>query len=71
MWKSLNELKQALNGQISFSIQLEEINKYLYHGQLPSLWRSYAPETKKSLGNWMEHFQRRNQQYEKWIQMSK
>ncbi|CAF1548071.1 unnamed protein product [Rotaria magnacalcarata] len=68
MWKSLNELKQALNGQISFSIQLEEINKHLYHGQLPSLWRSYAPETKKSLGNWMEHFQRRNQQYEKWIQ---
>ncbi|CAF4829118.1 unnamed protein product [Rotaria sp. Silwood1] len=67
MWKSINELKQALNGQISFSFQLDEINKYLYHGQIPLLWRSYTPQTKKSLGNWIEHFQQRNQQYEKWI----
>ncbi|UJR10037.1 hypothetical protein I4U23_014260 [Adineta vaga] len=67
MWKSLNELKQALNGQISFSFQLDEINKQLYHGQIPSLWRSYTPQTKKSLPNWMEQFQQRNQQYEKWI----
>ncbi|CAF3701942.1 unnamed protein product, partial [Rotaria sordida] len=67
MWKSINELKQALNGQINFSFQLDEINKYLYHGQIPLLWRSYTPQTKKSLGNWIEHFQRRNQQYDTWI----
>jgi dynein heavy chain len=68
MWKSMNELKQALHGQISFSYELDEINKYLYHGQIPSLWRSYAPQTKKSLANWIEHFRQRNQQYDKWIQ---
>ncbi|CAF0910630.1 unnamed protein product [Adineta ricciae] len=67
MWKSINELKQALNGQISFSIQLDEINKHLYHGQIPLSWRSYTPQTKKSLANWMELFRQRNLQYEKWI----
>ncbi|CAF2891418.1 unnamed protein product [Rotaria sp. Silwood2] len=67
MWKSLNELKQALNDQISFSFQLDEINKYFYHEQIPLSWRSYTPQTKESLGNCIEHFQRRNQQYEKWI----
>jgi dynein heavy chain len=71
MWKSMNELKQALNGQISFSYELDEINKYLYHGQIPLLWRSYTPQTKKSLPNWIEHFRQRNQQYEKWIQDGK
>ncbi len=67
----MNELKQALNGQISFSYQLDEIKKYLYHGQIPLLWRSYIPQTKKSLANWIEHFRQRNQQYEKWIQDGK
>lgn len=67
MWKSLNELKQALNNQISFSDQLDEIKKYLYQGQIPLLWRSFTPQTKKSLANWIEHFRQRNQQYEKWI----
>ena len=68
MWKSINELKQALNGQISSSSQLDEINKNLYYGQIPSLWKSYAPQTKKTLANWIEHFRQRNQQYEQWIQ---
>ncbi|CAF1522285.1 unnamed protein product, partial [Adineta steineri] len=68
MWKSMNELKQALNGQINFSIQLDEINKDLYHGQIPTLWKSYTPQTKKSLANWIEQFRQRNQQYDKWIQ---
>jgi dynein heavy chain len=71
MWKSMNELKQALNGQISFSFELDEIKKSLYHGYIPLLWRSYAPQTKKSLSNWIEHFRQRNQQYEKWIQDGK
>ncbi|CAF1405518.1 unnamed protein product, partial [Adineta steineri] len=68
MWKSMNELKQALNGQINFSFQLDEINKDLYHGQIPTLWKSYTPQTKKSLANWIEQFRQRNQQYDKWIQ---
>ena len=71
MWKSINELKQALNGQISSSSQLDEMNKNLYYGQIPSLWRSVAPQTKKSLANWIEHFRQRNQQYEQWIQEGK
>lgn len=71
MWTSLNELKQALAGQISFSTELDELNKHLYHGQLPSIWRSYAPQSKKSLSNWMEHFRGRNEQYDRWIQDSK
>lgn len=71
MWKSINELKQAINGQISSSSQLDEINRNLYYGQIPSLWKSYAPQTKKTLANWIEHFRQRNQQYEQWIQDGK
>ena len=71
IWKSMNELIQALNGQITFSYELDEINKSVYHGQIPSLWRSHIPQTKKSLGDWIEHLQRRNKQYEKWIHEGK
>lgn len=63
----MNELKQALNNQISFSYELDEIKKSLYHGQIPSLWKLYTSQTKNSLANWIEHFRQRNQQYEKWI----
>ncbi len=68
MWKSIVELKRALNGEIVLSPELDEMNRQIYNGQLPSLWRFHAPQTKKTLGNWMEHFRRRNQQYENWLQ---
>ena len=49
------------------SNELDEVARALYNGQIPSIWRALAPATLKSLGNWMSHFLRRNQQYKKWV----
>ncbi|CAF1512159.1 unnamed protein product, partial [Didymodactylos carnosus] len=68
MWRSITELKRALKGEIGLSFELDEINRHIFNGLIPPLWRTYTPQTRKSLGNWMEHFRRRNQQYDKWYQ---
>ena len=49
------------------SAELDEVAKSLYNGQLPSIWRSLAPATLKSLGNWILHFLKRNEQYKIWV----
>ena len=51
------------------SNELDELARSLYNGQLPSIWRALAPSTLKSLGNWMSHFLRRNDQYKAWVSM--
>ena len=49
------------------SNELDDLAKALFNGQLPSMWRRLAPLTKKNLGNWMDHFFKRNSQYSSWI----
>ena len=49
------------------SAELDEVAKSLYNGFIPSIWRALAPATLKSLGNWMVHFLKRNEQYCKWV----
>ena len=49
------------------SAELDEVAKSLYNGQIPHIWRVLAPATLKSLGNWMIHFLKRNEQYVKWV----
>ena len=49
------------------SSELDEVARALYNGQIPSIWRALAPATLKSLGNWISHFLRRNQQYITWV----
>lgn len=49
------------------SNELDDLARALFNGQLPSMWRRLAPATKKNLGNWMDHFFRRNQQYNTWV----
>lgn len=53
------------------SNELDELSRSLFNGQLPSMWRRLAPATKKTLGNWMDHFFKRNQQYNTWVIFSK
>lgn len=60
-------LAQALAGEVGMSNELDELAKALFNGQLPSIWRALAPATLKSLGNWMSHFLRRNDQYKTWV----
>lgn len=49
------------------SNELDDVARALFNGQIPTIWRKLAPDTLKSLANWMEHFKRRYEQYTAWI----
>ncbi|XP_071945421.1 dynein axonemal heavy chain 10-like [Antedon mediterranea] len=70
MSKSLIELQRALKGEVGMSNVLDNVSRSLYNGQIPGIWRQLAPDTLKSLGNWMVHFQRRFAQYTTWVNES-
>ncbi|XP_027024931.2 dynein axonemal heavy chain 10 isoform X2 [Tachysurus fulvidraco] len=67
MSRSLAELQRALAGEVGMSSELDEVARALFNGQIPSIWRKLAPDTLKSLGNWMIHFKRRYDQYITWV----
>lgn len=60
---------QALAGEVGMSSELEEVLRSLLNGQISSIWKKLAPDTLKSLGNWMSHFKRRHQQYSDWVRL--
>lgn len=49
------------------SNELDDVARSLFIGQIPSIWRKLAPDTLKSLGNWMVYFLRRFSQYTLWV----
>lgn len=53
------------------SSELEDVAQALFNGHIPAIWKKLAPETLKSLGNWMSHFKRRHEQYNYWVNMVK
>lgn len=67
MGRSLAELQRALAGEVGMSSELDEVARALFNGQIPVIWRKLAPDTLKSLGNWMLHFKKRFDQYSTWI----
>lgn len=67
MRKSLNTLQKALVGEVGMSSELDDVAKALFNGLIPYIWRRLAPDTLKSLGNWMIHFERRYKQYYGWV----
>nr|XP_044631957.1 dynein axonemal heavy chain 10 isoform X1 [Equus asinus] len=67
MSKSLAELQRALAGEVGMSNELDDVARSLFIGQIPSIWRKLAPDTLKSLGNWMVYFLRRFSQYTLWV----
>ncbi|XP_030648846.1 dynein heavy chain 10, axonemal [Chanos chanos] len=67
MIRSLAELQRALAGEVGMSSELDEVARSLFNGQIPSIWRKLAPDTLKSLGNWMIHFKMRYDQYNSWV----
>lgn len=52
---------------MGMSSELDEVARALFNGQIPNIWRKLAPATLKSLGNWMEHFLKRLNQYNRWV----
>lgn len=49
------------------SSELDDVARSLFLGQIPTIWRKLAPDTLKSLGNWMVYFLRRFSQYTSWV----
>ncbi|XP_053555751.1 dynein axonemal heavy chain 10 [Bombina bombina] len=70
MSRSLAELQRALAGEVGMSSELDEVARALFNGHIPNIWRKLAPDTLKSLGNWMIHFRRRFNQYTYWVNES-
>ena len=58
---------QALAGEVGMSSELDDVARSLFNGQIPAIWRRLAPETLKSLGNWIIHFENRYKQYAGWV----
>uniref|UniRef100_A0A8C2R8N1 AAA+ ATPase domain-containing protein n=1 Tax=Capra hircus TaxID=9925 RepID=A0A8C2R8N1_CAPHI len=67
MTRSLAELQRALAGEVGMSSELDDVARSLFLGQIPNIWRKLAPDTLKSLGNWMLYFLRRFNQYTTWV----
>uniref|UniRef100_A0A8C5JYE8 Dynein, axonemal, heavy chain 10 n=1 Tax=Jaculus jaculus TaxID=51337 RepID=A0A8C5JYE8_JACJA len=70
MTRSLAELQRALAGEVGMSNELDDVAKSLFLGQIPNIWRKLAPDTLKSLGNWIIYFLRRFSQYTQWVNES-
>ncbi|XP_045502201.1 dynein axonemal heavy chain 10 [Colias croceus] len=69
MRSTLSLLRKALAGEIGMDAVLDNVSYSLFNGQLPLVWRSLAPATRKGLGGWIEHFTARAQQYTDWATM--
>ncbi|XP_021567645.1 dynein heavy chain 10, axonemal [Carlito syrichta] len=67
MTRSLAELQRALAGEVGMSSELDDVARSLSIGHIPAIWRKLAPDTLKSLGNWMVYFLRRFSQYLLWV----
>ncbi|TGZ71294.1 hypothetical protein CRM22_002727 [Opisthorchis felineus] len=68
---SLKDLKQAFDGQIGMSEELDDIARHLANGLIPASWRRLVPQTEKSLPDWIQHLLRRADQYKKWMTTGK
>ncbi|OXB64089.1 hypothetical protein ASZ78_002019 [Callipepla squamata] len=67
MAKSLAELQHALAGDVGMSSDLDDVARALFNGQIPGSWRRLAPDTLKTLGNWIIFFRERYKQYSTWV----
>ncbi|KOC59002.1 Dynein heavy chain 10, axonemal [Habropoda laboriosa] len=65
-----SEVFGAIAGKIGMGMTLKNISAALYNGMLPKEWAKLAPNTRKTLTGWMEHFEKRIQQYASWSSAS-
>lgn len=49
------------------SSELDDVAQALFNGQIPKIWRRLAPDTLKTLGNWIIFFRERYDQYTSWV----
>lgn len=68
---SLSPSFQALAGEVGMSSELDDVARALFNGQIPGIWRRLAPDTLKTLGNWIIFFGARYNQYTSWVSVSR
>lgn len=66
MRKTLTQLLKALAGDIGMDVVLDNVAYSLFNGHLPAVWQKLCPATCKNLGGWIEHFEKRQEQYFIW-----
>jgi dynein heavy chain len=71
MRRTLTQLLKALAGDIGMDAVLDNVAYSLYNGQLPNAWRRLSPATCKTLGGWIEHFEKRQDQFFNWVGLIK
>ncbi|XP_041985040.1 dynein axonemal heavy chain 10 [Aricia agestis] len=64
---TLTLLRKALAGEIGLDAVLDDVAYSLYNGHLPASWRPLAPDTRKNLASWVDHFLERTRQYTEWV----
>lgn len=69
MQASLFDLQRALAGEIGMSASLDELANAMFNGWVPAQWLFKAPQNLKNLVNWIEHFERRYNQYKDWVEV--
>lgn len=70
MKTTLTELIKALAGIVGMSNELDDLSEALFNGALAPSWAAKAPKSEKGLGSWINHFQRRYDQYFNWVKTS-
>eukprot|EP00960_Hanusia_phi_P039624 753955-Hanusia_phi.AAC.6 len=68
MRTSLNDLQRALKGELGMSAELDSIGQALLNGILPAQWLKRTPDTRKGLANWIKFWNRRQEQFSRWVQ---
>ncbi|XP_012272400.1 dynein heavy chain 10, axonemal [Orussus abietinus] len=63
---TLTQLRKAIAGEIGMDNILDSVSTALFNGALPQEWANLAPATRKNLAGWMDHFERRIEQYTLW-----
>ena len=69
MRSTLKNLQKALSGEIGMSGDLDMLATALFNGLLPAAWAKMTAATEKKLGSWILWFQRRYEQYAKWVEV--
>ncbi|CAD5121743.1 DgyrCDS10220 [Dimorphilus gyrociliatus] len=68
IFRTLSELKRAIKGEDGMNEELDEVSSSLINDQIPNSWKRLAPETRKSLADWIIHLKLRSVQYLKWVE---
>ena len=63
---SMNDLQNAIKGQIVMSLELESVYNSFLENKIPTLWRNISYLSIKPLGQWLVDFGKRLEFFKNW-----